>query len=420
MHNLSEVLNRPNPLNALVETTEEADSPSLKIISDVIAKEGEIFIIPFDRTALAAARNIVTNWRRLLGCKLKMVDKNFVPSAISNHSLSILLSTRKPNEKLVFKILQNTTSPHLWFGPKLTEALEQIFMQSAGYHILKNEFSYSRADTLYAGVSLLLADSWKSTESSKAETVQSHLKYSSRVIDSLLNNISIKNNLTQTMAANGGYKTAFFLGPPMGAGLFWTEVFKQTGCPILEFYHFGESVHGPIVTVDTKIQNKFVRLENRKQMIIEYAEENLLQWERRFLGGTMIDKFLSQPVLADQSTGIDRPFFAEGSWYFPILRDDYDSTEDNLIIIDATSERSFAKAIDELAIFGCRYARMIVISQEAFRKDPEVLYQYPISHLIEMPSLRGGNGETVPTSDFLLPFEMNLLGVAMACAAAKK
>jgi hypothetical protein len=156
-------------------------------------------------------------------------------------------------------------------------------------------------------------------------------------------------------------------------------------------------------------------------MALDYTEDNLLRWEHRFLGGTTVDEFLGQP-LADQFTGIDKPFFADGNWFLPILRKDYDSAEDNLIIIDATSKRSFAKAVDELSIFGCRYARMIVFSQEAFRKDPEkkVLYQYPISQLIELPALRAENGETIAVSDLLLPFGMNLLGVAMACTAAKK
>jgi hypothetical protein len=158
-----------------------------------------------------------------------------------------------------------------------------------------------------------------------------------------------------------------------------------------------------------------------ERRFLNYGKDNLLQWERVFLGGTKIDDFLIQPP-GNQPTGINRPFFAEGSWYLPVLRNDYDSSQDNLIIIDATSERYFAHAIDELATYGCRYARMIVLSQEGFRKDAEkkVLFQYPISHLIELPALSGNNDETVPLSDFLLPFSMNLLGVAMASTATKK
>jgi len=421
MRRLSEVFHGQDPLRKLIGMPAKTNSSLAKIISNIIAREGEILFTPLDRTASAATRNIVTNWRRILGCTLKIVHKNFIPPVFSNNSLSVLVAAEDPDEEWLFKILQKTTSPHLWIGPKLTKALEQIFQRSAGYCILKKDFSYNRADVLYAGVSLLLANSWNSIQSSKAEKVQKHLMHTGSVIDCLLNNVDIKNSLMQTMAINRGYKTSFFLGPPTGTGFFWAEIFKQAGGRILEFHLLGESAHGPIVTVDSKIEDKFVKLENKTLMVLNYGKDNLLQWERVFLGGTKIDDFLSQPP-DNQSTGINRPFFAEGSWYLPVLRNDYDSSQDNLIIIDATSERYFAQAIDELATYGCRYARMIVLSQEGFRKDAEkkVLFQYPISHLIELPALSGNNDETVPLSDFLLPFSMNLLGVAMASTAAKK
>jgi glucosamine 6-phosphate synthetase-like amidotransferase/phosphosugar isomerase protein len=421
MRRLSEMFHRHDPLVTLMKMPPETKSSLAKTISNIIAKEGEILFIPFDQTASAAARNIVTNWRRILGCTLKIVPKNFIPPVFSNNSLSVFVATKKPDEELLFKILQKPTSPHLWIGLELTKTLEQIFQGSAGYCLLNKDFSCNRADVLYAGVSLLLAHSWNGIQSSKAETVQKHLMHTGSVIDCLLNNIDIKNSLVQAMAVNRGYKTSFFLGPPAGTGFFWAEIFKQARSRILEFHLFGESVHGPIVTVDSKIEDKFVKIENGKQMVLNYGKDNLLQWERIFLGGTKIDDFLSQPP-GNQPIGINTPFFAEGNWYLPVLRNDYDSSQDNLIIIDATSERYFAHAIDELATYGCRYARMIILSQEAFRKDAEkkVLFQYPISHLIELPTISGKNDRTMPISDFLLPFSMNLLGVAMASTAAIK
>jgi glucosamine 6-phosphate synthetase-like amidotransferase/phosphosugar isomerase protein len=421
MHRLSELFHRPDPLTTLMEISNKEVLFLTKAISNIIAREGEILFVPFDRMALAAVRNIVANWRRILGCTLKIVPKNFIPPALSNNSLFILAGTQEPNEALLLKIMKKSASPHLWIGPKLTKALGRIFQQSAGACVLKNEFRTNGADVLYAGVSLLLAHSWKSIQPSKAETVQNHLMHSGSAIDSLLNNASIRNSLAKTMKANRGYKTAFFLGPPVGTGLFWTEIFKKAGCPIMQFHLLGESVHGPIVTVDSEIESKFVKLEARRQMVQTYGERNLLQWERRFFGGAGIDDFLRQP-LGDKRPGINTPFFAEGNWYLPVLRNDFDSAGDNFIIIDATSERYFMHAIDELATYGCRYARMAVISQEAFRKEvrKKLLSQYPVSHLIELPVLNAKNPDTIPISDFLLPFSMNLLGVAMAAASIKK
>ena len=156
-------------------------------------------------------------------------------------------------------------------------------------------------------------------------------------------------------------------------------------------------------------------------MLQDYGKDKLSCWERDFLGGEAVDDLLNRPP-DNPPAGVKSPFFAEGNWYLPVLRNDYAASEDNLIIIDATSERFFANALDELATYGCRYARMIVLSQRAFRKDAQekLLFQYPVSELIELPVLSGKNHETMSISDFLLPFSMNLLGVAMAFAAAEK
>jgi hypothetical protein len=62
----------------------------------------------------------------------------------------------------------------------------------------------------------------------------------------------------------------------------------------------------------------------------------------------------------------------------------------------------------------------MVLTQQAFRQDldKKMLYRYPVSHLIEVPTLRGKNGEAIPVSDVLLPLVINALGVAAASATA--
>ena len=117
----------------------------------------------------------------------------------------------------------------------------------------------------------------------------------------------------------------------------------------------------------------------------------------------------------------ETPFFAEGNWYFPVLRDDYDTSEDNLIIIDATSQRHMEQAQDELATFGCRYSRMIVLTQEAFFGPGTKisLFKYPISHLIMMPPLFKKGNEAIPVKGMLLPLALSLLASAMAGATMR-
>ena len=147
---------------------------------------------------------------------------------------------------------------------------------------------------------------------------------------------------------------------------------------------------------------------------MDYSESRIAKWERRYLKGQSIDAFLDR----SQSTGLiqaDSPFFAEGGWYLPEFRTDYDTAQDNLVIIDATSNRHFSQALDELATFGCRYARIIVVSQEAFRDDGDkkALYSYPVSHWLMLPAILGRDGQ-LPVSTFFLPLVMNILAMAMA------
>jgi glucosamine 6-phosphate synthetase-like amidotransferase/phosphosugar isomerase protein len=417
MRRLAKGLQSKDPISTFLKLPAKNSAHLTEAFLNAISKEGEIIFIALDRRSDATARTLVANWRRILECRMRVTNADFAPIAFSDNSIFIFLAAEKPDEEMLLKRVRKYSLPHVWVGPQLSKEPALFFNHSAGYYILKKEFGLSQADALYAGVSLLIENSWKKNQPSKATILRNHLRGSGSVIHSLLNDASIKNILMQAMTANRIYKSAFFLGPPIGTGTIWVDRFSQIKGPIMEFHSFGESVHGPIVTVDSSVEDKYIKLEDRKQMVLTYGKNNVLQWEERCLGGTKIDNFLSQP-LDDQSTGINTPFFAEGSWYLPVLRNDYDPANDNLIIIDATSERYFAQAIDELASYACRYARMIVISQEAFRNDltKKVLHTYPISHLIEVPAMKGNNSERIPISDFILPFSMNLLGVAMAAA----
>jgi hypothetical protein len=84
------------------------------------------------------------------------------------------------------------------------------------------------------------------------------------------------------------------------------------------------------------------------------------------------------------------------------------------VLIDACSERSFGQALDELATFGCRFARMTVISQSAFARQGRLsgMNPHPISHLLFLPDLGA------PVSDYLLPFAHTLLSTAMAAQSS--
>ena len=101
------------------------------------------------------------------------------------------------------------------------------------------------------------------------------------------------------------------------------------------------------------------------------------------------------------------------SWYLPVLRRDYDTRQDNLILLDASSQRHFNLALDELSVFGCRYARLAVIIQSALGRRPEMgaLQVQPISHFIQVPGITALEGTL---SELLLPVVSHLVAITAA------
>jgi hypothetical protein len=65
-----------------------------------------------------------------------------------------------------------------------------------------------------------------------------------------MENITLKNAINDSIAANSGYLSSFFIGPTGGIGDLWTDRFDQFSSMILQSYYFGESAHGPLVTID--------------------------------------------------------------------------------------------------------------------------------------------------------------------------
>jgi hypothetical protein len=230
----------------------------------------------------------------------------------------------------------------------------------------------------------------------------------------LLNDMPLREQMHAAMAANRNYKTASIISARRGLGLHWVDRFDLSGAMAMNWHHLGESAHGSLVTVDPRVSVKFVRLDERQRMVALYGEKRTAQWERRYLGEQSVDGFLSRPP-ADLSQNFPSPFYAQGAWYLPELRDDYDTGNDNLIIIDATSERQLPRALNEMATFGCRYPRMVVFSQQPFLKGEghKSFFKYPISNLILLPPM-GATADMLPISECLLPLAMALVGTAMA------
>jgi glucosamine 6-phosphate synthetase-like amidotransferase/phosphosugar isomerase protein len=413
---LGQEIHGGDPLRALIKSGTQNVGQLSKAIFERLAEEREIIFVPFDRPAAAVSRDMASQWGRFWGASMRVAPPSKTLSGFSRDALLILVASKTPEWRAFPNLLRGVDSRCVWFGPQIPREKGKIFERALGCFQLEETPAFAENDFLYAGLSFLFIKAWKNQDPAKAETLERHLRKNALFIQRVLNDLSLKQSILDTIAVNGRYETAFFVGPPAGTGLAWVHRFDEVGWLTMEQYFYGESIHGPLVTVDPRVEEKFVRIRERTQMVSIYGEDQVSAWEDQYLGGESTDIFLSLPN-EFLSNGDVTPFFAEGQWYFPALRNEYDATHDNLIILDATAGRYFGKALDELSTYGCRYARMIVISQEAFRTTPEsrALHKFPISHLLLLPALAGREGE-IPVSTPLLPFVMNLVGTALAAA----
>ena len=89
--------------------------------------------------------------------------------------------------------------------------------------------------------------------------------------------------------------------------------------------------------------------------------------------------------------------------------------EKGLVIIDATSETYFDSALDELATFGSRYARLVIVTQEGFSTDARLstLKKYPLSHIVLVPGIKVQGTNIEVMSDYILPVIINIIGSAL-------
>ncbi|MBF0200499.1 MAG: SIS domain-containing protein [Desulfamplus sp.] len=247
-----------------------------------------------------------------------------------------------------------------------------------------------------------------------AYLVLKHFRRSSDVIANMLGHEGFLENIEDSVRSNLDYSSLIYLCPPNGSGRSFVSHFDRKGGSFARWESFGSSAHGPLVTVDSDVESKFVALESRRAMVKRYGEEQVSEWETRYLRGVPVDRF--QGTIPDDNPHItDAPFFYEEGWYLPVLKPDYDTSQDNLVILDAGDELFFNQAIDDLTVFGCRHARMILISQEYFLNNPEkkALQAFPLSGVILVPSMEGED-RPVPLSDSHLPFANALIGAVIS------
>jgi hypothetical protein len=412
MRKLAEKIITKDPLKALLKAP-FSEIPSL----DRGSEETEIVFVPLDRAADGAVRNVTGQWGRYLDCTMKVVSPYESLAPYKEDVPVLFTASEPPDAAILSKQLDPLPQKRLWFGSALSRDGAVLFEQGLGYFPLRDEFlKGGEDDVLYAGLCFFLLKGFAKTQPSKTNTLERHFRKSALLIQKMLADGGLRRAALEAVRANATYRTAFFISHSAGTGLSWVRRFDAKGNLVTAWHVLGESVHGPLVTVDPRVERKFVPLLPGNDMAAAYGKKQISTWEERYLGGKPLGDFLGEAVRP--AVRGPAPFFAEGNWYLPVLRDDYSGVEDNLIILDATSNRHFGRALDELATYGCRYARMIVISQEAFLNGPgkDPFVHYPISHLISLPPLNQ-EGSKVPLSGLVLPFALNLLATAMAAGS---
>ena len=324
------------------------------------------------------------------------------------------MAARPPEKDFLLSRLEDFKCKCLWIGPALSLDAEVIFRSSFGSFIIDQAYALCATELLYLAVSHIFMSTWSTGAKNKGFSLKEHFYYGANYCLELLNDQQSLEKLRQINIENKAYKTAYYIGPPAGTGLAWTENFDRFGGKILQAHNYGQCAHGPLVTVDAQVEEKYVKLRPKEQMVQRYGKKQVVTWEKVYLQEKDMDDFLAQPP-QELPLSAQRPFFARGSWFLPVIREAYRTEKDNLIILDLTNERHFARALDELSTFGCRFARLAVISQEAYQKNGKLkgIYKYPLSNVFLLPALQTDD-QCIPVSELILPLVMNILGMLLA------
>jgi len=374
----------------------------------------EIIFMPADRWAAAAIKSAANTWGRILGYPVRIVSPVESLAAFGNSVLLLAAATSPSSRDRLLKELTTAACPVCLLAPA-AEFNRAPTTAKGSVFLMPHTFTRARADALYAALNLIFIQALQLAAPAKAAVVQEHFLKAMGTLAAILNNADLKQGIASSVTLNKRYQSLFYIGPPTGTGQAWVNMLDRTGHLLAEQHQFGESAHGPLVTIDPRIAEKFVKMEARDKLVARFGADRIADWERRYLANRDLDSFLKSPP-TDLTGSETSAFYAGEAWYFPELNPDYDVYDDNLIVLDATSTRYFSQALDEIATLGCRYPRMVLITQAAFLEPKicEQLYKFPVSSTIALPAT---GGRSIP--DMHLPFVLNIIGEEFSACVEK-
>jgi len=415
---VSELLSREDPLGALFVQPERTLGRLGSGLFDELGEGGEVLFLCCDRTAWAAGYEAAAVWGRLLQVPLRVFyrleelyrEKEMLPI--------VVIASAVPEQGILEQFRKNTEYPICWIGPRLEEKYQRTFDRSLGCYALCDDSAPSAYSNLYAGVLLLLTTAWRQAAGGKGRTLQSLLCSAGKAVKAVLEDGDIKESIDSFWRRNRQRDTAFYISPPSGIGYIWEQIFDATGALCMEHHVYGDSAHGPIATVDPRVEEKYVRLRSRDELVKRYGEDRVSEWQSSY-GIAVIDQPSRTSTGQFEELRKHGLLHVEDGWYLPLYTPEYEVRRDNLIILDATRNRYFEQARDEMEIFASRNARMLLVSQRSFHasiSEEQLLAGCTAGEPVLLPAVNGG-----PIPDLLLPFVSQLLAAAFAagCLAAK-
>ncbi len=401
-------LRQYDPLAALGVTAMEKVRDLGRLLFDSRSAINEIAIAPLDVDARGAAQDAAVVWRRLLNLRISVSPLAQWPRRASEDTLVLMAASDcKSLADRAQPLPQGANvgwigpEPPLWLRPEMT---------TAGRFILQCEDKQCSPAHIFAGLHLLLARAWSAYKPQKASVMQRHIVGASQALQAVMQAPRLLEELRETALVNTRYRTAFFISPFASSGRVWEKQFESGGGPMMVHHIPSHASHGPIVTIDNRLEAKYAALDKRGQMVLDYGETRVARWEKLYLGGRDVDVFSANPPKESEPRPL-APFESGGRWFLPELRPGYDTRHDNLIFLDMTNERDLPVMLDELSVLGSRAARLVVITQPKRIKEigENTLFRFPISGLIKLPSLHDA-----PIPDLYLPYVLNALAIAAA------
>jgi glucosamine 6-phosphate synthetase-like amidotransferase/phosphosugar isomerase protein len=409
LHRLADQLRQEDPLTALGAFGEEDLRELGRCLFDTRSEVNGILAVSLDTAAQAAFHDAAAFWRRLITLPFRELPTGEWPRHLPEDVLLLIISTGHVPSPTVNdwpefpgrKIVSVGVGPPSWKPSDIS---------TAGHFVLPPVKGCCATAQVYAGLNLLLARAWHLYAPQRAATVEDHMIAAGQVIGAILQDDRLLDGLQRVAADNARYRSGFFISPFAGAGRVWERAFDDAGCMMVVHHPPGKSGHGPIVTIDGHADGKFVDLTMRDDMVARYGETVVARWEAAYLEGNSVDAFLTRPP-APPLLEPQVPFYAGHRWFLPVLKPDYDTRQDNLIILDMTGERALPAMLDELSLLGSRLPRLVVITQEDRLRQAgaDTFFSFPVSNLLVLPTVAG-----MPIADLHLPLALEALGVTLA------